>query len=474
MLGFCATAQGKEAVGHHTEPVLQDKKAHMLGITLTPGGFLAGEGVWRSRNEQTDISSTFSGIPLGNNPQAHMREFRLSARQSRVSLLAEGAINTRTLLSGYYEADFLGNGTANSNESNSYDLRMRNVYLTLDKTDWGFHLLAGQNWSLTTTSLAGIAPRQEVIPTTIDGQYAVGFVWKRQPQFRVTGNFGADFWAAVSVENPQTTFGGTACGVALPGGIIGQVCSAAGTQTLPSTNIFSLNHIPDVVAKLAYETKISKHKVHAEVFGLYRSLYDRVQTTNNLHNTNHDTTAGGVGAGLFVEVLPSLLDMQANFLSGHGIGSYASGSLPDATIGLNGRLVAIPETIYMMGATLHATPCLDLYVYGGQERQSRKYFQVGNSFFGYGVPNANNVGCSVENGTCAGNTNNLWQVTAGLWNKFYKGSYGDLRGGLQYSYTHRKLFSGTGGQTGVSVPKAVGYNTNDNMVFFSMRYYPFT
>lgn len=450
-------------------PKPPEKKINFMGLTITPGGFIAGEGVWRSRNEQSDIASTFGGIPLGNSPLYHMQEFRLSARQSRFSLLVEGSVNPCTLISGYAEADFLGNGTANSNESNSYDLRMRNVYVTLDKLDWGSHLLGGQNWSLATTTTSGITPRKEATPPTIDAQYVVGFVWKRQAQFRVTQNLGSSLWAAVSIENPQTTFGGTACGTVLPGGITNEVCTAPGAQSLPTSTVFSINHTPDVIGKLAFETKIDENMIHLEAFGLYRQLYDRVQYTNNAGNKNFNTTAGGIGGGMIAKVLHGFLDLQANILSGRGIGSYASGQLPDATLSLNGSLAPIPEVIYMVGATLHATPALDFYVFGGEEKERHKYFQVGKTFLGYGAPNANNGGCNIENGTCAGNTSKLSQITLGLWDKFYQGAYGDLRGGLQYSYTRRELFAGNDGK---EVP-SVGYHTNDQMVFFSLRYYPY-
>lgn len=447
-----------------------DKKIHLYGITLTPGGYLAGEGFWRSRNEQSDIGSTFSGIPLGNNALYHMHEFRLSARQSRASLLIEGLVNPNLLLSGYYEIDFLGTGTANSNESNSFDARMRALYATLDQKFcvWSFHLLAGQNWTLATTNANGITPRNEVIPLTIDAQYVVGFVWKRQAQFRFTQAFGRELWAAISIENPQTTFGGTACGTTLPG-ITNQVCSAPGAQTLPSTSTFSLNHMPDIIAKLALESSIKENKLHLEIFGILRDFYDRVQHPQNFKNTNYDTWTGGFGGGLVIEVIKRILDLQGNFLAGHGIGSYGAGQLPDATISLNGSLAPIPEMIYMLGAVLHATPALDAYLYLGEEKESRKYFNVGSNFYGYGVPNANNVGCNTENGTCNGNTKKLWQVTIGLWDKLYQGAFGDLRAGLQYSYTQRELFSGNGG--GTKMP--ISFTTNDNMIFFSLRYYPF-
>lgn len=452
----------------------QDKKIHLGSLVITPGGFFAGEGLFRSRNEQTDIGSTFSGIPLGNAPLYYMKEARMSARQSRLAALVEGQMNPDTLLSGYVEMDFLGNGTANSNESNSFDMRMREFYGTVDWNARGLHLLFGQNWSLAIGNLKGITPRNEPNPPTIDAQYVVGFVWKRQAQLRLVKNLGSKLSAAISIENAQTTFGGTSCGTVLGNGVINQVCTAPGVQTLPFTTNFSLNNKPDVIGKLAYETVFATHKVHLEGFGLYRSFYNRVQWAPN-SNLNHNRSAGGFGGSTVVEVLPGLLDAQGNVLGGRGIGSYASGLLPDATLAANGSLAPIPELVFMLGTTLHVSKKLDLYLFGGREREQSKYFQIGNNYFGYGAPNANNSGCSIENtGVCAGNTQALWQITTGLWNKFYQGAYGELRGGLQYSYTERKLFPGTGGQANMAVPKNIGYKTNDQMVFASLRYYPFT
>ena len=64
-----------------------DKKWHLNGITITPGGFLAMEGVWRSRDQGADIGDQpFGSIPFPNSSLAHMNELRFSARQSRVWL----------------------------------------------------------------------------------------------------------------------------------------------------------------------------------------------------------------------------------------------------------------------------------------------------------------------------------------------------------------------------------------------------
>ena len=91
------------------------------GVTITLGGFLAFETVFRSHSELGDIGSTFGGIPFPQSPLGHLQEFRETARQSRVAGLVQGNANPTTHFAFYGEFDFLaGPGSANSNESNSY------------------------------------------------------------------------------------------------------------------------------------------------------------------------------------------------------------------------------------------------------------------------------------------------------------------------------------------------------------------
>jgi hypothetical protein len=466
-------------------------KIYYKGITLTPGGFLEAAGIYRSKSEDSDLASSFAKIPLGNNVVGHTQELRGSARQSRLSLLAQGNINDTTQAAFYVETDFLGAAqTANSNETNSYNLRIRNVYGTLDWTDLGWHLLAGQNWSLLTLNSKGVTPRNEVIPPSIDAQYVPGFAFARQPQLRLTKDLDdKQVWLAVSVENPQTTFtGSTAAGVAALTGATGSSltssASAGSSASSGFTNIntFSLNHVPDVIGKLAFEPNIGGARpVHLEVFGLYRDYYDRINIGTNtlgypVGATNSDVSGGGVGGGVTVNVVPKLVDIQGSFLTGTGIGRYGAGGLPDATLMPNGKIVPIPETMFLAGATLHATPALDIYVFGGQESETAKPFIAGGKFFGYGNPNYVNAGCLAEvptGGTaltCTGNVKSVDQITAGFWDKVYSGAYGYVRVGVQYSHTDLDTFAGADalGHVGALAPK-----TSDDMIFTSFRYYPF-
>jgi hypothetical protein len=155
------------------------------GINITPGGFIAAETVNRTHALSSDINTPFNSIPFGGNSTGRLSEMNFTARQSRLSLLAESKIGS-TKLTGYYEADWLGTGvTSNNRESNSYVFRQRQIWGQVGLED-GLTFSGGQTWSLATENIKVIALRQEWIPLVIDSQYVVGFNWERQYGFRVT------------------------------------------------------------------------------------------------------------------------------------------------------------------------------------------------------------------------------------------------------------------------------------------------
>lgn len=176
-----------------------DPWAKLYGVKFTFGGFVAAEGVFRDKDEVTSIGSNFAKIPFDNVNQAHINELRGTAQQSRISLLAEGNISDHEKWTGYIESDFLGAaGTANSNQSNSYTPRLRQLYGTYDDTRDGWHFLAGQSWSLVTMFKSGLIPRQENVPWTIDAQYVPGFDWLHNPEIRIVKDWDKKVWLGVS------------------------------------------------------------------------------------------------------------------------------------------------------------------------------------------------------------------------------------------------------------------------------------
>ncbi len=447
---------------------------YFKGVKITPGGFIEAAGIYREHNLASDVATPFNSVPYSVTRAGHAEELRATARQSRITGLVEGNVNPDIKLSAYGEFDFLGAAqTANLNESDSFNLRTRVVYATMDFAQEGWHLLAGDEWSLATMNSKGITPRNEVLPPNIDAQYNVGYVWARQPQFRVTKDFlDHSLWAAVSVENPQTTFGGSpaAATSTLYNINNGSNYYAGDTGTLTTTTANgavtavsgvapatqSLNHVPDVIGKLAAEEDVFGHHLHAEVFGLYRQFYEQ---RGNLKSNSLD--AGSVGGGVAGQIIPNLLDVQVSGITGKGVGRYGTSGLPDVAFTPSGKITAIQETAGLVTATLHATKTLDLYFVGGEEQDERPDGGLGS----YGAFTAVNTGCGIEASTltCTGNTRRVSELTFQAWDKAFTGPYGQIRLGLQYSYVARQGFSGVGG-----APEA-----HDNMILTSIRYYPF-
>ncbi len=503
--------------------VTADKKMQFGALTISPGGFFAMESASRTRAEGAGLTSAFGSVPTNNSPLAHVGESRFEARQSRPALLIEAPITPNYLASGYAELDFLGAGiTSNFNQTDSYVPRIRHLYATLDNNEYGMHVLAGQEWSLVTLNSKGITPRNEVTPPQIDPAYIPGFEYARLPQIRLTKDFNKKLWLAVDLEasqtaningvgNCQNVINNTganlgtvpASGTNATGsntnnitanastGVSGGTClTATGAPNLGQTGLnesLSLNKIPDVLVKAAYEARVFDRDIHLEATGIYRDLYNNTNygtavasTAANAggypFSTNHDTTGYGIGAGIIAPILPKRVDFQIQGLIGRGLGRYAStNALPDAAVEADGRLHAVGIASALTGVTVHVTPAIDLYGFAGFEQANRTYSTIGGTSIGYGTTVGNNYGCNVEGGGCTTQTHRVLQFTGGMWDKLYKGAFGEVRVGVQYSYTERFLFGTTTNASGIGTAAAplVAARANDNTILTSFRYYPF-
>ena len=419
--------------------------------------FIEGASIFRTRNEVADIASNFNtGIPMPNNPNYNLSEFRESAHQSRLAMLAEGRVNENVKLDGYFETDFQS-APANSNsvQSNSYGLRLRQAYATADWQDSGTYILGGQSWSFLTMFRDDMTPRQENIPLTIDAQYVPGFTWLRNPELRVVHRFGDLYAAGLALESPQAVI---FSGPNAP--FVPVTFNNPGGSGLNPGATYSTDIGPDIVAKVTADPGVG----HFEVYGLGRAFRSRANFSN------HVILGGGGGAGAILPLVPKQLDFQADFLLGDGIGRYGSVGLPDVTVKPTGVLATIPEIQALVGLVGHPTDSIDLYAYGGVEEAFSTAFNLHNVPFGYGNLAYNNSACLHEAASataaatnCAANTKQVWQVTGGFWWDVYKGDFGRLRIGGQGSYTERRIFAGIGG----------GPNTNEGIFMASLRYYPF-
>jgi outer membrane murein-binding lipoprotein Lpp len=456
---------------------------HIGGVTLKVGGFIEAAGIYRSSTETSDVATGLNtAVPFGSNANAHLSEFRESARQSRLSLLAFGEPDPATKLSAYYEMDFLGMAsTANSNQSNSYNLRVRQVFAEYDRRDLGFSFAGGQMWSLATLETAGLYPRNEAVPLTIDANYNVGFNWLRAPSFRFIENFAPGMFGAVSLELPQAVNinnslpGSATPGVPLTsanvatgavGGSGGLLGGGGNTQT------FSYDAIPDIIAKAAWEPGWG----HFELYGIGREFRTNVVGAGALDG--HKTAfGGGIGAGAVLPVLPKVVDLTATVLWGSGIGKYGDAQLSDYTVNPNnGEPSPNTEITALLGVVGHVMPNLDLYGYAGIEHADSNPFNVGGKAYGYGNPLYTNAYASCTAGAFSGagpsgaattiagcDIQTAKELQVGGWWNFYKGEYGRMTVGLSYAYLDIDTFSGVSGTRGGS----------NNIIMTSFRYYPF-
>lgn len=384
---------------------------HYKGITITPGGFIAAETVTRQRGLASDINTPFNSIPYPGNALAHIGESNFTARQSRLSLLAESKVGTAKL-TGYWEGDFLGTGvTSNNRQSNSYVFRQR-VLFGQAAFDSGWIITGGQQWSLVTETKKGITNRTEILPQTIDSQYQVGFNWARQYGFRVVKDFGGKFALGLSVEAPEATIGGrgfssvattdlskatvTTTGNAFvfaPG-------NGGGLFNFVDTTGYSFNKSPDIIVKAAADPGWG----HYEVFGIFSAFRNRVYPCGVVGTNTKDTVApttpatiacgidgstspssigafndtrngGGFGANIRVPVLPKKLDFAVQGAAGDGIGRYGSAQIADLTLRPDGTQALIRIAHALGELELHATPKLDIYAYFGGEYGWRTAYQ---------------------------------------------------------------------------------------------------
>ncbi|MBS0255132.1 MAG: hypothetical protein JSS36_07975, partial [Proteobacteria bacterium] len=211
---------------------------------------------------------------------------------------------------------------------------------------------------------------------------------------------------------------------------------------------------PDFLGKAAYTGDLSGHRVQVEAFAINRKFIAHLNSVGNV-----SATGSGYGGGIVLQLVPGYIDAQFSGLAGKGIGRYGSAQLPDVTFDGAGNIYPIREVMLLGGLTVHATKQIDLYGFAGRERQQ----PVPLGTFGTGLASANNSGCGIEGGTCAGNTHEIRQITGGFWDKLYSGSFGRVQVGFQYSYTVRELFAGVGG-----APEA-----SQQIGLVSFRYYPF-
>ena len=456
------------------------------GVSLTPGGFIAAETIFRTRANSADINTPFTGIPFNGNSLSRVSEFNFTARQSRATLLAETTIGSAKV-SGYYEGDFLGAGTTSNNrQSNSYLFRQRQLFAQVAFSS-GLSITGGQMWSLATENKKGIQNRQEALPMQIDPQYIVGFSWQRAYGFRVVQSlFDNKLAVAVAVEGPQSTLGGrgfstytNAAAVTSLNFFINAPGAGGGLYNAFDATGYTVNKAPDLIAKVAVDPGWG----HYELFGIVSTFRARaypcavVSPTASTATTilvgnpiscganpsatspsaagafNDSSLGGGVGASLTVPIIAKKLDFGLKAVVGDGIGRFGSAQLADVTARPNGTLAPIRTGHGLAKLEFHPNAKLDVYAYFGDEYAARAAYTGYSSvklttntltgaapgspvtttttvttstggIGGYGSPFANNSGCSTEVAPTNQSTPGIGGTCAGDIRNIYEGSVG--------------------------------------------------
>lgn len=489
---------------------------HFRGIGVTPGGYAEGAFVRRSRALASDLSTPFNSLTMPGASQSAMSEFFGSGRQSKITTFVDGRAGN-VVLSSYVSADFLSSGTSsNSNQTNSYTLRLRQAWGQA-QFDNGFTFTAGQMWSLVTENSKSIAldddlgRTNDARPKTIDPSYNVGFAFARQFGLRATKTFGNKFAIAAAIENGQGTLsthgngdnflvGSAGSGGGAYNGAITNCTSAFAPNSTTSiittcspAASYTFNPSPDVIVKAAFDPGFG----HYEIFGVYDRFRDRVFPCGEVALTSGSTTGpcpngsgtgpsavgaynvsrngGGFGASARLPI-GKRVTFGLKGLAGSGVGRYGPAGLPDMSIHADGAPHLIKNVMGLSSLEVTAKK-LTLFAYAGAEYAGRAtdFDPVSNAYVGYGSTAFRNDGCFSEvapnnaNGFlpaslshCTADSRVVSELTGGFWYKFFSGPQGSFRYGLQYSYVDRYAWSGANGVT----PHGL-----DGMVYSSFRYY---
>ena len=476
-----------------TEKIESPLTIHYKGVQITPVGFFALESVWRQHSINSDINTPFNSTPFPGSNEGHVSEFNFSGRQSRLGGLFEGKA-AEFKLSGYFESDFLSAGvTSNSNQSNSYTFRVRQIWGKAE-TNSGFAVTGGQTWTLATEDARGTDVRTEVLPNTIDPSYQVGYSWARQPGVRIQQKIGNPFLGAattiaISAEQAQIQLGTTANA---PANFIFGGAGTTGGLFNSGAN-YANNVAPDVLAKIAFDGKYT----HIELGGLARFFRDEYYpvvagATTYGANLQKDTKVGG-GAFGSARFRSKFVDVAAQGMFGDGTARYGASQLGDVTVHPDGTLEPIRNYHGMFSLETHPTKRLDVYGYYGAEYNQRTlYVNAAGATVGYGSPAAVDTGCNVNvppavgtGGTgvtgvpttanCSSPTRVVQEGTFGFIYKVVASpKYGTLRYQFNYSYLERDAWSGitTAANATTGAPAVSGNpRATNNMIFGGLRYY---
>ena len=124
-------------------------------MKITPGGFFEFATLHRDRNMDSDLATPFGNIPYANAVTSHQDETRFTARRSRFILSTDADLDNVTHAKMYLATDFLSDAqTGTLTQSDSWNLRWRELYFKVDRSDIGAAFRRGSDVYLDKHELA--------------------------------------------------------------------------------------------------------------------------------------------------------------------------------------------------------------------------------------------------------------------------------------------------------------------------------
>jgi hypothetical protein len=458
--GFASSSVGANVSG---QPVSREQaKEHQKPLgsfnigdaVFTPGGFVDFENVFRSTNTQNNIATNFAAIPYSNTAQGHLTEDRLTSQYSRFNILVTDKVGGNDV-TGYCEADFSGNDATNVYEVvNGHTLRLRLCFLDLKRSKWEF--LGGQTYSWLTPNRNGLGPMPADQATTYneDQNFQVGLTFTRAAEFRVAYHPN-DHWAiGVGIEDPNQFIGTF---VALPSAFASTVSS----QFDNGAQIGPPNLFPDILSKIAYDTKLGGRHLHLEAVGLITGARSAVVPVGEKSFSSHSVVGGGGSIAGNYEFSHNFLFLLNAFWSDGG-SHYLVSDGPQLVLRPNAAGTDIFPSMVHAGAGLAglewiASKRSAFAVYYGEDYFARNFFPdttntaAPNTIIGYGGPGSPNT-----------NNRVIQEATFDWLQTFWKSDkYGALQYYTQYSYVNRAPWFNAPG-----APR----NAHLSMVYAGFRY----
>jgi len=381
------------------------------GADFAPGGFMDFSTAWRSTNIGSGVATSFAAVPFSNTAAGRLQEFRSSAANSRITLTITENPTKNVAFTGYLEGDFYGNQPSNLYvTSNSNTWRMRHFWVSVARGKW--ELLGGQTWTLLTPNRVAVSAVSSNVFVGLgeDSNYMTGLVWGRPGQIRVVYHPNHNWSIAASVENPEQ-FVTTA--TTLPAFAATQVDNGS-VSTTPNVR-------PDLLAKIAYDTRVSGKALHFELAGFSRQF-----RTSPAVGKYYDAQGVGGSTDAVLEVARNLRLIATAFYSSGG-GRYLVGLAPDLMVGPDGSISPVHSMAGIAGFEYAPNSKSQFFGYYGATYFDRNYTVTGpGSYLGFGFPGSSSANRQFQ------------EPNFGYYYTYWKNpKYGALQLIMEYAYLTR-------------------------------------